>query len=100
MWYEALPSICAMFTTMTIIELGPAITHYISWGCPMKRNSANTMQHLLQRRDQRIATDNGVPWWAKHMYTYSFSALEEPVKLSGNVEHYKRAEETLGGATN
>ena len=61
----------------------------------MIRNSATEIQDVLQRRDQRIAEQKGVRWLAKHMYTYGLSEVNEPVKMSGNVDHYKEAESKL-----
>lgn len=63
----------------------------------MARNSCNTISELYQRRDQRIAEMNGIRWYAKHMYTYGLSALNDPVKMSGNCDNYKEAEKKLAG---
>lgn len=95
MWHEALPSCIAMGACMSIIEISGFVTHYISWGCPMMRNSITGTQDIMQRRDQRIAEGFGVNKFAAHMYTFGFSALEAEVKESGNVDHYKKAEEKL-----
>lgn len=61
----------------------------------MMRNSITGTQDIMQRRDQRIAEGNGVNKFAAHMYTFGLNALKDPVKLSGNVDHYKEAEKKL-----
>jgi hypothetical protein len=61
----------------------------------MMRNSDSEVTDLLLRRDQRIAEGHGVRWHAKHMYTYGLGELNEPVKRSGNAEHYKEAEKKM-----
>lgn len=87
-----------MGISMSLIEIGPFVAHYISWRCPMQRNSSCAITNSLQRRDQRIAEDNGVRWPAKHMYTFGLSALDEPIKMNGNVEHYKEAEKKFASS--
>lgn len=61
----------------------------------MMRNSNAEISTFLQRRDQRIAEDNGIRWKAKHMYTYSFENLTPEVKSKGNFDHYIEAEKNF-----
>ena len=63
----------------------------------MMRHGAGGLPDLYLRRDQRIAEENGITYFAKHMYTYGLSAVDAPVKMSGNVEHYKEAEKKFTG---
>lgn len=61
----------------------------------MMRCSNGPISLLLLRHDQRVTEDKGVPWRAKHMYTYSFESLSPTVKTSGNFDRYIEAEKRL-----
>ncbi|KAH9396967.1 hypothetical protein TYRP_003269 [Tyrophagus putrescentiae] len=95
MWYEALPSMIAMGACMSLIEISPFLTHYISWGCPMQRSSYGGLQDRLTVRDQRVAESHGVKKTALHMHTFGLGVLKEPVKMSGNCDNYKEAEKVF-----
>nr|XP_027205635.1 uncharacterized protein LOC113799232 [Dermatophagoides pteronyssinus] len=95
MWWEALPACGAMLASLSLLEISPFVFHYLSWGCPMMRESNGHISRMLLRRDQRIAEDFGIRWDAKHMYTYSFGSLTDQVKTEGNYSHYLNAEQQM-----
>lgn len=95
MWFEAVPSVVLTFGFLSLVEIGPMVMNYLSWGCPMMRHSSSVITTEFLRHDQRVAEDNGIRWYAKHQYTYGLNVLKEPVKEAGNFEHYKEAEKIL-----
>lgn len=95
MWFEALPSVIAMGSFLSLVELAPMALNYLSWGTPMVHHSSSDITDRLQLRDQRIAIDHGVRRFAEHMYTYGLSAVDGPVKKCETIDKYIEAENQM-----
>ncbi|XP_054163583.1 uncharacterized protein LOC128961376 [Oppia nitens] len=90
MWYELLPAFGAMMTGFAIMELGPMVTHWASWGQPMMRRCWDDPSNQWTRRDQRIAdTVLRMRWAANHHYTIGLDAIPDEGQPETRFQDYR-----------